>query len=48
MQLELAPSDFLALALSLGISVHYLQGGWQDYTTNNLIACLIATWVCFL
>ena len=40
---EAAPSDILALALSLAIATAEVSSNHTNFTLNNLVACLIAT-----
>jgi minor histocompatibility antigen H13 len=40
---ELAPSDFLAGAIGFAAASLDLASGHQNFTLNNLVACLIAT-----
>lgn len=39
----LAPSDFAAVALALGLATAELASGHTSFSLNNLIACLVAT-----
>lgn len=38
---QLAPSDFLAVAVGLAAATLDVAAGHQNYTFNNLVACLI-------
>ena len=40
-QLEVAPTDVLAVLIGLGAASLDVAAGHQNYTFNNLIACLI-------
>ena len=40
---EAAPTDILALALSVGIATAEVASNHTNFTLNNLLACLIAT-----
>ena len=42
-QVELAPSDVLALALGLGAATADVACGHTNFSLNNLLACCIAT-----
>lgn len=41
--LQVAPSDFVAIALALAATTAELQSGHSIFTLNNLVACIIAT-----
>lgn len=40
---QVAPSDFVAIALALAATTAELQSGHSIFTLNNLVACIIAT-----